>query len=513
MMLLTPLSRSHATRSFPSWLPAITKKSWPFVVAAVVVAAVVAVIGGGADVGNAVVGSAVAQESDRRDRDRDRDRRRFDPKDYIGRMDENGNGVLEPSEISSRSRYFLEGAAKDAGLDLSRDVPVAKMIEAMEKRNAAREAASGSSGSSNPSSGSSSGSASGSSTPSFSSPSSSASSSGSSGGSSSGSSGGSKSGFPGFGEKSTVPKPPGFDVPLAPRTTSGATASSTQYDRRVIEYVDKMMVDFDLNKDGVLDKGEIEKAPWQSDPKESDLNKDGRLDREELNQRIARRFGYLPRSSSTTSGSTGSTGSGGSSSGSGDASRVRAYAEGLLKQNDANKNGVLDKDEWANVRSITRDTDANNDGTVTLDELTTKLGSYGRDENRSGSGSSSSSSTASSGSSSSGSSSGGSSSGGGSSGYRSSSGSGYGSGRGDAKQTGEKRSYRQRTVAERMPKGLPDWFARNDEDADGQITMAEYATLWSDTKAAEFAKFDLDGDGVITPRECLRSQELETKRK
>jgi Ca2+-binding EF-hand superfamily protein len=64
-----------------------------------------------------------------------------------------------------------------------------------------------------------------------------------------------------------------------------------------------------------------------------------------------------------------------------------------------------------------------------------------------------------------------------------------------------------------MPKGLPDWFARNDEDADGQITMAEYATLWNDAKATEFAKFDLDGDGVITPRECLRSQELETKRK
>lgn len=276
------------------------------------------------------------------------------------------------------------------------------------------------------------------------------------------------------------------------------------------------MADYDSNKDGVLDKAEIDKAPWQSDPKESDLNKDGRLDRDELNQRIARRFGYTPRSSSPSggsasgsgsSGSSGGSASGGSASGSGDAARVKAYAEGLLKQNDANKNGVLDKDEWANVRSITRDTDANNDGMVTLDELTTKLGSFG-------SGSGSSSSTASSGSGSSGGSgSGGSSSGSGYSGYRSSSGSGYGSSRGDTKQSGEKRSYRQRTVAERMPKGLPDWFARNDEDADGQITMSEYATLWSDAKATEFAKFDLDGDGVITPRECLRSQEMETQRK
>jgi Ca2+-binding EF-hand superfamily protein len=460
--------------------------------------------------------TAYAQDSDRRDRDRgDRDRgerRRYDPKEFIGRIDENGNGILEPSEMGGRSRYFLEGAARDAGLDMSRDIPVAKMIEAMEKRNAAREATNSSSGSTSPTQ-------SGSSTapPATSSSSSdsgygggrsgfggSSSSTLAAGSSTSSSSGGSKGGFPGFGAPPSAAKPPGFDVPLPPKTAGNASSSATQYDRRVIEYVDKMMVDYDLNKDGVLDKAEIEKAPWQSDPKESDLNKDGRLDREELNQRIARRFGYLPRTTSTSSSSSSGGGSsGGSSSGSGDAARVRAYAEGLLKQNDVNKNGVLDKDEWTNVRSITRDTDANNDGTVTLDELTAKLGSYGRDEKGSSSGGSSSSTASSSGGSSSG-----------SSGYRSSSGSGYGSSRGgDSKQTGEKRSYRQRTVAERMPKGLPDWFARNDEDADGQITMAEYATLWNDSKVAEFAKFDLDGDGVITPRECLRSQELETKRK
>ncbi|MFM7070185.1 MAG: hypothetical protein ACKO38_00120 [Planctomycetota bacterium] len=432
-------------------------------------------------------------------------------------MDENGNGILEPSEMGGRSRYFLESAARDAGLDMSRDIPVAKMIEAMEKRNAAREAANSSSGSSS-SAPAPSGSTTAPSTPSTSSSSSSGSGFGggrsgfggtssgapAAGSSASSSSGGSKGGFPGFGAPPTSAKPPGFDVPLPPKSAANASSGATQYDRRVIEYVDKMMADYDSNKDGVLDKAEIEKAPWQSDPKESDLNKDGKLDREELNQRIARRFGYLPRTGSSSSGSSsGSGSSGGSSSGSGDASRVRAYAEGLLKQNDANKNGVLDKDEWANVRSITRDTDANNDGTVTLDELTAKLGSFGRDE-KSSSGGSSSSTASSSGSGSSG----------GSSGYRASSGSGYGSSRGgDSKQTAEKRSYRQRTVAERMPKGLPDWFARNDEDADGQITMAEYATLWNDSKVAEFAKFDLDGDGVITPRECLRSQELETKRK
>lgn len=433
---------------------------------------------------------SVAQERDRggdRDRDRDRDRggdrerggsRRFDPKDFIPRMDANGNGTLEPNEISDRSRYYLESAARDSGLDLTKGVSVQKMIEAMEKRNAARESGGSSSSGSSSSSG-------------F---------GGTSPGTSSGSrpsSGGSSpnGGFPGFGVASTAPRPPGFDVPPS---TPGA--SSGRYDRRVIEYVDKMMVDYDLNKNGVLDKDEIEKAPWQSDPKESDLNRDGRLDREELNQRIAKRFGLAATSTSTSSGSasrSGSSSSSGSSSGSSDAQRIRSYAEGLLRQYDANKNGVLDKDEWSNARSISKDTDANGDGTVTLDELTAKLGSYGKDEGRSSGSSSSTASTA-----------GGTSSSGDRSRY-----SGGSSRSSDPKAPTEKRSYRQRLATERLPKGLPDWFARNDADGDGQVVMAEYASLWSETKASEFAKFDLDGDGVITPRECLRAQEADLKKK
>lgn len=431
--------------------------------------------------------TGMAQERDRgSERDRDRDRsRRFDPKEFIPRMDENGNGILEPSEISDRSRYFLESAARDGGLDLTKGVPVQKMVEAMEKRNAARESGGGSSTGS-PSSTSGFG---------GSGPGGSASGGSSSGSRSSGSGSSASGGFPGFGVPSSAMRPPGFDVP-----PSTATASSGRYDRRVIEYVDKMMVDYDLNKDGVLDKAEIEKAPWQSDPRESDLNRDGKLDREELNQRIAKRFG-LASTASTASGSSssrpGTTSGSSSSGGSSDAQRIRSYAEGLLRQYDANKNGVLDKDEWANARSISKDTDANGDGTVTLDELTAKLGSYGKDEGRS---SSSSSSGATAGGSS-------------SSSDRSRYGSSSSPRSSDPKAAGEKKSYRQRLATERLPKGLPDWFARNDADGDGQVVMAEYASLWSETKATEFAKFDLDGDGVITPRECLRAQEADLKKK
>ena len=70
---------------------------------------------------------------------------------------------------------------------------------------------------------------------------------------------------------------------------------------------------------------------------------------------------------------------------------MRRYAEGLLKQYDANKNGVLDKDEWTQVRTITPDTDANKDGAVTIEELTAKLSGFGQQGAGASSGSSGSS--------------------------------------------------------------------------------------------------------------------------
>jgi Ca2+-binding EF-hand superfamily protein len=50
---------------------------------------------------------------------------------------------------------------------------------------------------------------------------------------------------------------------------------------------------------------------------------------------------------------------------------------------------------------------------------------------------------------------------------------------------------------------LPEWFIQKDKDEDGQVTMAEFSNSWSDATVAEFLRYDLDGDGVITPKECL----------
>lgn len=69
-------------------------------------------------------------------------------------------------------------------------------------------------------------------------------------------------------------------------------------------------------------------------------------------------------------------------------------------------------------------------------------------------------------------------------------------------------TYRSMTPWERLElegldKGLPDWFVRNDLNEDGQISMSEFSSTWDESVLADFEKFDLNGDGVITAEECL----------
>ena len=72
-----------------------------------------------------------------------------------------------------------------------------------------------------------------------------------------------------------------------------------------------------------------------------------------------------------------------------------------------------------------------------------------------------------------------------------------------------RKSLRTRTAAERLAEleGLPEWFARTDANSDGQVQMSEYATSWSEQVVADFSQFDLNGDGIVTPGECLKAVE------
>lgn len=69
------------------------------------------------------------------------------------------------------------------------------------------------------------------------------------------------------------------------------------------------------------------------------------------------------------------------------------------------------------------------------------------------------------------------------------------------------------TARERLPKGLPDWFLEKDMHGDGQITMAEFTDNWTPDKVAEFARYDLNHDGIITAAECLKVEKAKASGK
>jgi Ca2+-binding EF-hand superfamily protein len=154
----------------------------------------------------------------------------------------------------------------------------------------------------------------------------------------------------------------------------------------------------------------------------------------------------------------------------------------LIRQYDVNKNGMLERDEWKNMRSEHQAADGNKDQVITVEELAASLQAYSAGGRSGGSGYGSR---------------------GGDRGYGDR---GYGSREtgGDLRQPAAKKSYRVSSPTERLPKGVPDYFYRNDTDADGQISMSEYATGWSDQIAAEFQKLDKNGDGILTADECVR---------
>ena len=63
------------------------------------------------------------------------------------------------------------------------------------------------------------------------------------------------------------------------------------------------------------------------------------------------------------------------------------------------------------------------------------------------------------------------------------------------------------TSGVQLPEGLPGFFTDKDADQDGQVTMAEFASEWSDATLAEYFKSDLNSDGVITAEEVLLAVE------
>jgi hypothetical protein len=75
---------------------------------------------------------------------------------------------------------------------------------------------------------------------------------------------------------------------------------------------------------------------------------------------------------------------------------------------------------------------------------------------------------------------------------------------------GERRYY---VAPSSLPAGLPDWFGKLDANGDGQLTLGEFASDGSPAKRKAFARYDQNGDGVITPDEVLRFTKKTSEKK
>jgi len=403
---------------------------------------------------------SVAQDrGDRRDRGGDRrdrgDRGDQDYSGYLKRLDRNGDGYLEGDEMSGRTRRWLG----EVGINTSRRVKISS-VNSMVKRNQ-RDKEKQLERDKN-----------------FSTQ------------------------IPGFFEYEEEAEDdlPGFGIEKS--NVVEVEVSSKQYSRSVLDQIESTLRRYDKDKNGILDRKEVEAIRWGSPkPSDSDLNKDGQLTRDELAERFKRRedsnrsnnqggsrttrsgsrFGNSsPRSGGSRSRpSTGSSGSstrsgfssrrsGGSSSSSSSSSGgerdYSSYVQGVMERYDKDKDGKLNKSEQAKMSRVPKNADADKDGNLSFDELV---------DHYSGANSGSKDSTSS---------------------------------KSGDRQTSRGGSRTPSTRDRGNTRSKKFSFSGNDENKDGQIAMSEFTSDWNDEKLAEFNNLDLNGDGYISKTEYEMSQ-------
>ena len=124
----------------------------------------------------------------------------------------------------------------------------------------------------------------------------------------------------------------------------------------------------------------------------------------------------------------------------GSSGNTRQYAASLLQLYDADQNGALEREEWTRLGDSWGEGDRNCDGKLSLQELADRMAGYAE-------------------------------------------------------------SPPGQLPPRRFRGTVPDWLAARDADGDGQVMMWEFSRQWTESKVAEFYRYDLNCDGVITPKE------------
>lgn len=250
--------------------------------------------------------------------------------------------------------------------------------------------------------------------------------------------------------KSTIrPFGPIDDEPLVPEF--GLSKIQYPYLKEDLDEAKSTINRYDRNRDGYIDREEARRNRWtHRDPFEMDLNKDGRLSRLELTQRYARRR-LLDDSRDEIGQKKRRVGNG-----------IRPATTVERKRDDSSQYWRRGGTRYYLTASVMGRFDANRNGRLEASEaqsLGIPMGKIDVDRN------------------------------------------------GElSRDEVQAHFFALQAEVGDTTEGLPAWFYELDADRDGQVEMAEYSIEWPETKVLEFVSLDLNGDGLLTPSEVVRSK-------
>jgi Ca2+-binding EF-hand superfamily protein len=249
--------------------------------------------------------------------------------EYIRGADANGNGLIEPNEISDRARPYMERYAEAGRISMYRTNSIGRWEYAIRRYYENQSSDSNSSPSLKPSS------------------------------------------VLGFEPASDAPLIPGF----------GATQIKYPYTAADLDDADSSLRRYDDNGDGALDRNEAADGRWtRGNPFDYDFNRDGRVSRLELAQRYARRriaesmegqarYSPIRSEPSNDSQEEAEERFRRSSSRSNSNSSSRYLADSIMDRNDRNRDDRLDINERAGLGIDDAQADLDLDGDISEDEL------------------------------------------------------------------------------------------------------------------------------------------------